>query len=221
MGKITVLIADDHAVLRGGLKALLDTQPDMKVIGEASDGHEAIEKCGQVRPDIALMDITMPGLTGIEATKEIKKRYPSIKILVLTMYDDTHYLRQVISAGADGFIPKKAADTELLDAIRATYRGEHFLHHSMTSALIDEMRNGTADKSGEEKEGTDILSERERAVLQLLAMGHTNQQVADKLFLSVKTIESYKSRLKAKLGLNSRVDMIKYAMNTGLLDREL
>lgn len=221
MSEITVLIADDHAVLRGGLKAMLDTQPDMKVIGEASDGYEAVEKCGEIQPDVALMDITMPGLTGIEATREIKKLYPSIKILVLTMHDDIHYLRQVISAGADGFIPKKAADTELLAAIRATYRGEHFLHHSMTSALIDEMRNGTADKSAEEKEGTDILSERERAVLQLLAMGHTNQQVADKLFLSVKTIESYKSRLKAKLGLNSRVDMIKYAMNTGLLDREL
>ncbi len=221
MSKITVLIADDHAVLRGGLKALLDTQPDMKVIGEASDGHEAVEKCGEVRPDIVLMDITMPGLTGIEATREIKERYPSVKILVLTMHEDTDYLRQVISAGAEGFIPKKAADTELLAAIRATHQGEHFLHPSMTSALIDEMRNGTADKSVEEKEGTDILSERERAVLQLLALGHTNQQVADKLFLSVKTIESYKSRLKVKLGLNSRVEMIKYAMNTGLLDTEL
>ena len=128
MSKITVLIADDHAVLRGGLKALLDTQPDMKVIGEASDGREAVEKCGEVRPDIALMDITMPGLTGIEATREIKERYPSIKILVLTMHDDINYLRQVISAGADGFIPNKAADTELLDAIWATYRVKHFLH---------------------------------------------------------------------------------------------
>ncbi|MEE8419419.1 MAG: response regulator transcription factor [Dehalococcoidales bacterium] len=218
MSKITVLIADDHAVLRGGLKALLDNEPDMKVISEASDGREAVEKCGEVRPDVVLMDITMPGLTGIEATKEIKERYPSVKILVLTMHEDTDYLRQVISAGADGFIPKKAADTELLAAIRATHQGERFLHPLMTSALIDEMRNGTADKSGEEKKETDALSERERAVLQLLALGHTNQQVADQLFLSVKTIESYKSRLKVKLGLNSRVDMIKYAMNSGLLD---
>jgi len=221
MNEITVVIADDHAVLRGGLKALLDAQPDMRVIGEASDGHEAIAKCGQVHPDIALMDITMPGLTGIEATKEIKKTNPSVKILVLTMHDDTHYLRQVINAGADGFIPKKAADTELLAAIRATYQGEHFLHPSMTSALIDEIRDGNADSPDGEKDSTDVLSERERAVLQLLAMGHTNQQVADKLFLSVKTIESYKSRLKVKLGLNSRVEMIKYAMNTGLLGGDL
>jgi two-component system response regulator NreC len=219
MSEITVLLADDHAVLRGGLKALLDTQPDMKVVAEASEGNEAVRKCGEVLPDIILMDITMPGLTGIEATKEIKKRYPSVKILVLTMHEDLSYLRQMLGAGADGFIPKKAADTELLAAIQATYHGEHFLHPSMTSALIDEIHSGSVDRSGDEI-GTDILSEREKMVLQLLAMGHTNQQVADKLFLSVKTIESYKARLKEKLHLNSRVDMIRYAMNTGLLNKE-
>ena len=218
MKEITVLLADDHAVLRGGLKALLNAQLDMRVVAEASDGREAVEKCGEFKPDIVLMDITMPGITGVEATREINQLYPKVKILVLTMHEDTDYLRQAVTAGANGFIPKKAADTELLAAIRATHQGEHFLYQSMAAALVEEIRSGV--NGSPENKISDILSDRERAVLKLLAMGYTNQQTAEQLFLSVKTIESYKARLKAKLQLKSRVDMMKYAMNAGLLDKK-
>jgi len=220
MGGITVLIADDHAVLRSGLNALLSAHPEIEVVAEAGDGKEAVAKASEVHPDIVLMDITMPELNGVDATRAIKEADSTVKILVLTMHEDVNYLRKAIAAGADGFIPKKAADTELLAAIKAVYEGEHYLHHSMSSVLISEMRDDTEGESEKQNENG-VLSGREMSVLKLLAAGYTNQQAADKLFLSVKTIESYKARLRAKLQLNSRVDMIKYAINAGLLDPEL
>jgi DNA-binding NarL/FixJ family response regulator len=165
------------------------------------------------------MDITMPGVSGLEATREIKKHNPAIKILVLTMHEDESYLYQALSAGADGYVPKKAADTELLAAIRATYRGEHFIHSSMTTGLLAEAR-GKQGTSADESQKKNILSQREREVLQLLAMGYTNQQIADKLYLSIRTVETYKARLKEKLGVQGRADLVRYAIETGLLDVE-
>ncbi len=219
MGKIKLLLADDHAVLRAGLKTLLNAQPDMEVVTEAADGEETVQKSLESVPDIVLMDISMPKLSGLEATREIKKRNPDIKILVLTMYEDDSYLYQLLGVGADSYVPKKAADTELLAAIRATYRGEHFIHSSMTASMVNEARKRQPIKRVEGRDN-DVLSKREKTVLQLLAMGHTNQQIADKLYLSVKTVESYKARLKEKLGLQGRAELVRYAIDTGLLDIE-
>ncbi len=219
MDKIKLLLADDHAVLRAGLKALLNAEPDMLVVAEAADGEEAIRKIQESAPDIVLMDITMPGMGGLEATREIKRRNPEIKVLVLTMHKDESYLYQMLRAKADGYIPKVAADTELLAAIRATYRGEHFIHSSMMAGLVDEALDSQATKLAGSQDD-EVISQREREVLQLLAMGHTNQQIADKLCLSIKTVETYKARLKEKLGLRGRAELVRYAIQTGILDIE-
>ncbi len=219
MDKIKLLLADDHAVLRAGLKTLLNAQPDIEVVAEAADGQETVRRSLEMVPDIVIMDITMPGLSGLEATQEIKRQNPAIKVLVLTMHEDESYLHQMLRAGADSYVPKKAADTELLAAIRATYRGEHFIHSSMTSGLVAEMRDREI-ASPERSQDDDVLSQREREVLRLLAMGYTNQQIADKLYLSIKTVETYKARLKEKLGLRGRAELVRYAIQTGLLDTE-
>lgn len=218
MNKIKLLLADDHAVLRAGLKALLNSQPDMEVIAEAADGEEAVRKSAELTPDIVIMDISMPILTGLEATKEIKKRNPAVKVLVLTVHEDESYLHRMLRAGASGYVPKKAADTELLAAIRATHQGEHFIHSSMTAGLVSELRH--KEMVGVDKQNPGGLSKREGEVLRLLAMGHTNQQIADKLFLSVRTVETYKARLKDKLGLQGRAELVRYAMRRGFLDTE-
>ncbi|OGO21814.1 MAG: DNA-binding response regulator [Chloroflexi bacterium RBG_16_50_9] len=219
MIKIKVLLADDHAVLRAGLKALLNDQPDIEVIGEAATGKETIFQSDKLHPDVVVMDITMPERGGVEVTKELKLRNPEIKVLVLTMHEDEEYLRQMLRAGADSYVPKKAADTDLLEAIRATYRGEHFIHSSMTAGLITEVRTGVP-MSHEKKLESGGLSERETEVLRLLAAGHTNQEIADKLYLSIKTVETYKARLKEKLGIKSRAQLVRYAISTGLLSSE-
>lgn len=219
MDKIKLLLADDHAVLRAGLKTLFSAQPDLEVVAEAASGEEAACKSRELLPDVVLMDIVMPGLNGLEATREIKKRNPETRVLVLTMHEDEGYLHQIFRAGADGYVPKKAADTELIAAIRATHRGEHFIHSSVTGGLVAELRNkevagtvGSPDRDG--------LSERETEVLQLLAMGHTDQQIADKLYLSTKTVATYKARLKEKLGLWGRAELVRYAIKRGLLNKE-
>ena len=219
MQKIKLLLADDHAVLRAGLKTLFENQPDIEVIAEAGDGHEAVAKALATRPDMVLMDITMPGLTGLEATREIKRQQPDIKILALTVHEDERYMHQMLHAGADGYLPKKAADTELLDAVRATCRGEHFIHSSMTQGVVSILRQEVPAAPGR-ADDTDGLTKREREVLRLLALGHTNQHIADMLFLSVKTVETYKARLKVKLGIKGRADLVRYAMRQGLLETD-
>lgn len=219
MAKIRLLLADDHSVLRAGLKALLNSQPDMEVVAEAADGEEAIQKCRETTPDIILLDITMPKLNGFEATQEIRRYNSTIKILVLTMHEDERYLYQMLQAGADSYVPKKAADTELLDAIRATHRGEHFIHSSMTTGLITQARHGHATEVVKSSDA-DVLSQREKEVLRLLAMGHTNQEIADIMYLSIKTVETYRTRLKRKLGLTGRAELVRYAIQVGLLRTE-
>ncbi len=219
MSKIKLLLADDHAVLRAGLKTLFNAQPDIEVVAEAADGEETVRKSLESAPDIVLMDISMPKLSGLEATRQIKERNPAIKILVLTMHEDEGYLYQMLHAGANGYVPKKAADTELLDAIRATYRGEHFIHSSMTTGLVTELRDKKVISPAEKGE-RDGLSQREREVLRFLAMGHTNQEIANILYLSIKTVETYKARIKEKLGLQGRAELVRYAIQTGLLDTE-
>ncbi len=219
MGKIRVLLADDHAVLRAGLKTLFGVHSDIEVIAEAADGNETLRKSLELIPDIVLLDITMPGLNGLEVTQEIKRQNPAIKILVLTMHEDESYLHRMLQAGADGYLPKKAADTELIAALRATYRGEHFIHSSMTTGLVTDLRNKEIADLKEEA-GQDRLSSREREVLRLLAIGYTNQQISDRLYLSIKTVETYKGRLKQKLGLQGRAELVRYALQTGLLKKD-
>lgn len=217
MGKIRILLADDHAVVRAGLRMLLNAQPDMEVVGEAADGREAIEQAETLCPDVVLLDLTMPGLGGLSALGVIKEKAPGTKVLVLTMHDDEGYLRQVLGAGGSGYVVKKAADMELLAAIRAVRRGEIYVHSSLTKALLE----GVFDRRVEGEAGAsnrfEDLSEREKEVLRLLARGYTNQQIADALFLSVKTIETYRARLMEKLKLRTRAELVHFALKKGLL----
>jgi len=210
--RIRILLADDHAVLRAGLRALLAAQGDLEVVGEASEGAEAIRLCQALRPDVVVMDIGMPGVSGIDATARIKRDLPGTRVLILSMHDDRGYLRQVLRVGASGYVLKKAADTELLAAIHAAARGEVFLDPTLAKALVDEVVEPRV--AGAEPPA---LSDREREVLRLLAHGHTNQQVADRLCISVKSVETYKARLMEKLGLKGRAELVRYALHHGLL----
>jgi len=210
--RIRILLADDHAVLRAGLRALLAAQGDLEVVGEASEGAEAIRLCQALRPDVVVMDISMPGVSGIDATACIKRDLPSTKVLILSMHDDRGYLRQVLRVGASGYVLKKAADTELLAAIRAAARGDVFLDPALAKALVDEVVEPRVTSAE-----PPALSDREREVLRLLAHGHTNQQVADRLCISVKSVETYKARLMEKLGLKGRAELVRHALQHGLL----
>lgn len=210
--RIRVLIADDHAVLRSGLRMLINTQPDLEVVGEAGDGSAALRLVLECKPDVVTVDLTMPGGEGIPLIERLRQQSPATRVLVLTMHDDPAYLRAALAAGAMGYVVKTAADTELLSAIRAVHSGRTFVDLKLapgTQALL-----GPEERSGPP---TDRLSRREREILQQLAEGHTNQQIADQLFLSVKTVETYRSRITQKTGLRSRSDIIRYALDTGLI----
>jgi DNA-binding NarL/FixJ family response regulator len=217
MGRIRVLLADDHAVLRGGLRALISGQADMEVVGEAATGEEACRQALALNPDLVLMDLTMPGAGGTEAIGRIARECPGSRVLVLTMHDDVAYLRSALAAGAAGYVVKRSADTELLAAIRATHRGGTYLEPSLAGCVVEEVlgRKGRHAKDAT----TSPLSEREREVLRLVAEGNTNQQIADRLSLSVKTVEVYRARVMTKLGLKTRVDLVRYALSIGLLAR--
>jgi two-component system, NarL family, response regulator NreC len=220
MSKIRVLIADDHAVLRAGLTMLLNAQADMEAVGEASNGEEAFVKTLELKPDVLLLDITMPGMSGIDVIRKLKTEDISVAILVLTMHEDEGYFRETLSSGALGYIPKKAADAELISAIRVVASGQVFLYPSLTRNLVKELiYSGAVDKEVD-SDTYSKLSRREKEVLQLVAQGYTNQQMADRLFLSVKTIETYKTRVMEKLDLHSRVELVRYALQRGLLTEE-
>jgi len=216
MSRIRVLIVDDHAVLRAGLRMLMGGQPDMEVVGEAADGEEAVRQIPDTRPDVVLMDITMPGIGGIKAIEKIRRARPETRILVLTMHDVPAYLRSVLAAGASGYVVKRAADTELLSAIRGVHRGRTVLDPALATRVI---QGGLRRRSpaGQAAGAASVLSQREREVLELVAQGFTNQQIADRLGLSVKTVETYRSRLVEKLGLRSRAELVRYALDSGLL----
>ena len=216
MGRIRVLLADDHAVLRAGLRMLINAQPDMEVIAEASNGEDAARLAREVGPDIVLMDITMPGAGGIDATARIRRESPAVRVLALTMHDDPTYLRSILAAGAAGYVVKRAADAELLSAIRATHRGETYLAPSLARDMVQEVLGRKVRKGNAQVPG-DTLSEREREVLRLVAQGHTNQEIADRLFISAKTVATYRARLMEKLDLKTRADLVRYALSIGLL----
>ena len=216
--KIRVLIADDHAILRAGLKLLVNSQADMEVVGEASDGEQAIETARETNPDVALMDLTMPRVTGVEALRKILQGGGKTRVVVLTMHDDPAYLRSVLAAGASGYVLKRSVDGDLLSAIRAVHTGGTFIDPSLAGVLVQEVQG--RDKGASAKAKSPILSNREMQVLRLVARGFSNKQIAGQIFLSVKTVETYRSRVLSKLGLRTRSDVVRYAVHMGLLSAE-
>ena len=217
MARIRILLADDHAVLRTGLRMLISDHRDLEVVGEASDGDEAVRKAAILRPDVALVDISMPGTGGIKAIERIRQAAPATRVLVLTMHDVPAYLRAALAAGASGYVVKRAADSDLLAAIREVHRGRTVLDPSLAARVV----HGSLRRRGlTGPTPTAPLSQREREVLELVAQGFTNQQIADHLGLSVKTVETYRARLVEKLGLQSRAELVRYALDSGLFGGE-
>ncbi|MDE3113491.1 MAG: response regulator transcription factor [Chloroflexota bacterium] len=212
---LRLLLADDHAVLRAGLRALLERERDMTVVGEAADGSEALCRARGLHPDVVIMDLAMPAGGGVEATRRIRAELPDVRVLILSQHDDESYLRSALAAGAAGFALKRAADSELLAAIRAVAGGGLYLHPSLTRAMIDELLER---RTGDAPSAADPLSDREREVLQLVAQGYANHEVAERLALSVKTVETYRARITEKTGLRSRAELYRYARDRGLLD---
>jgi two-component system, NarL family, response regulator NreC len=213
MSKLHILLADDHAVVREGLKRLIETEPDMKVIASASDGAEALEKAVRLCPDVAVIDVSMPKLNGADATRRLRKECPSTKVLALTVHEDTSYLRALLDAGASGYVLKRAAADELINAIRAVAIGGVYVDPRVAGKLV----NPFALPKTPLVNNVTNLSERELSVLRFIAQGYTNKEIANQLGLSVKTVETYKARSMEKLGLRSRVDIVRTATDHGWL----
>ncbi len=214
MDKIKILVVDDHAVLRDGIRALLDLHDDIEIIGEASEGKEAIEKARELAPNVVVMDIAMAGMDGLEATRRIRKKHPEVKILVLTQHDNREYILSAIKAGAAGYLPKRALGSELVSAIRAICKGDSFLYPSAATALIEDYLHQV------EEEPYDRLTAREREILKLIADGHTSREIAEMLFLSLKTVLGHRTKIMEKLDIHNRTELIKYAMRKGLLSMD-
>ncbi|MDO8673822.1 MAG: response regulator transcription factor [Dehalococcoidia bacterium] len=214
--RIRVLIVDDHGILRAGITMLLQSQGDMELAGEATTGREAIGAADRLEPDVVLMDLSMPDLDGFEATKAIKARHPNIAVLALTMYDSEEHFFKALDAGASGYVPKRAASTDLLTAIRSAFRGDVFLYPSMAKVLLrDYLRRVD---TGEERMSYDGLTDREQEVLRLIAEGRSTRDIADKLCIAVSTVERHRANIMTKLDLHNRTELIKYAIRKGLVD---
>jgi DNA-binding NarL/FixJ family response regulator len=205
-----VLIADDHGIVRSGLRLLLDRQSDIEVVAEAEDGVEALEKVISEKPEVAILDVSMPRMTGLQATHEIKKQAPDTQVLILSMHDDERYLFEALRAGAAGYVLKRAADQDLLDAVRAAARGEPFLTPSAQQTLIRDFL--------ERGEHQSELTPREQEVVKLIAEAHTNKEIAGILHLSEKTVESHRANVLQKLGMRDRVELVRYAIRNGLVE---
>lgn len=214
--RIRLLLADDHAVVRSGLRLLLEAQPDMKIVGEAENGHDAVRQTALLRPDVVLMDIEMPDMNGIEATRRIRETGAETAVLALTMYEDDQYFFEMLRAGAAGYVPKRAAPDDLVSAVRAVSRGEVFLYPSLAGRLVQDYLNRAG--SGDEPDRDDNLTPREREVLTLVAEGLTNNEIADRLVISAKTVDRHRENIMRKLNLHNRVDLVKYALRNGLID---
>lgn len=213
---IRILLVDDHTILRAGLKMMLNAQPDMEVVGEAQDGRQAIHEVQRLQPDVILMDITMPDMNGIEATRQVKKILPDAKVLVLTMHENDEYVFQALRAGASGYMLKEAADTELISALHVVQNGQFYLSPAAQSVMVGDYLQRV--KIGEEKDSYSVLTEREREILKLVAEGYTNNQIAERLVISPKTVDTHRTHIMDKLNLHSRAELVKYAMRRGLLE---
>ena len=213
MSRIRVLLADDHTLVRKGLRSLLDAEADLEVVGEAGDGREAVDKARRLRPDVVLMDITMPGLNGLEATRQIRHSLPAAKVLVLTVHANAEYVFQILRAGAAGYLVKQAAVAELIAAIQAVSRGETYLSAAISPKAVEAYRR--------QAEAMDVepprLTDREREVLQLIAEGRTNREIAARLNVSVKTVEAHRAHVMDKLGLRSTAELTRYALRQGII----
>jgi len=216
MKKIKVLIVDDHTLVRQGIRSLLALAADIEIVGEAADGREAIEKVRQLAPDIVLMDLAMPNMGGLEATRRIRREFPATKVLAVTQYDDSEYVIPIIKAGARGFVTKMASPLELASAIQAVYRGDSFLSPSAATALVEECQIMVGTEG--EKESYQLLTDREREVLKLVAEGHTAREIADMLVVSPKTVEWYKASLMNKLNIHNKTDLIKFAIRKQVIN---
>jgi len=215
MQKIRVLVVDDHTIVRDGICSLLALVGDIEIVGEASNGKEALEKVRRLAPDVVLMDIAMPIINGLEATRRIRKEFPNTKVLALTQYDDREHIFSMIEAGARGFISKLAASSELALGIRAVYRGDSFLSPSVAKAFVEGYQQRAVMWA--EDDPYQQLTDREKEVLRLVAEGYTVREIAEILVISPKTVEGYKSSLMAKLDIHRKIDLIKYAIRKGII----
>jgi two-component system response regulator NreC len=213
MEKIKILLVDDHAIMRDGIKALLSIYDDIEVVGEASEGRKAIEMARELNPDVVVMDISMPGMDGLEVTRRLTKRNPGMKVIILTQHDNREYILSAIKVGAAGYIPKKALGSDLISAIRAVHSGDSFLYPSAAKTLIDDYR-----KQAEQPDIYESLTEREREILKLIAEGLTSREIANALYISQKTVQGHRTKIMEKLDLHNRTELIKYAIRKGLVD---
>lgn len=215
MISIKVVLAEDHIILRKGLCSLLDEEYGIQVVGEAGDGKEAIEKVSLLKPDVLVLDISLPLLNGLEVTRQLKKKFPDLKILILTMHTSDEFVFEILNAGAKGYLIKKAAPEELVSAIRAVSLGQSFFSPEISKMLLERMVDTgiMEDQALESK----TLSDREREVLQLVAEGHSSRAIADMLFVSIKTVENHRANIMEKLGLHNLADLIKYAISKGII----
>lgn len=218
MDRIRILIVDDHPVVRTGLRTLLSAHADMEVVGEAETGDEAVHRTMELLPDVVVMDVTLEGMSGLDATREIRERAPNTKVLVLTVHKSVQYLRRALDAGATGYVLKQAADTELAVAVRVVHRGEVFVYPVFTRVLLGDLAPQAERPESSVPDSYGSLSPREKQVLRLVALGYSNRQIADQLFLSTKTVGTYRSRLMTKLNLKNRPALVRYALKRGLLD---
>jgi two-component system response regulator NreC len=214
-GEIRVLLADDHTVVRTGLRLIIDPQSDMTVIGEATDGLEAIDKAQEVQPDVIVMDISMPNLGGLEASRRIKREIPDAHVIMLTMHDNEQFFFQALQAGADGYVTKAAPEWELLTAIRSVHDGNCYLNSSVTKLLVGDYLQRV--RRGERMQPYDLLTDREREILHLVAAGHSNREIAGMLSISEHTVHNHRAHLMEKLGVHNRMELLKYAISQGII----
>lgn len=215
MSKIRLLLVDDHEVVRTGLRMLLENQPDLEIVGEASTGAEALEMAARHRPDVIVMDITLPDISGIEAARQIKGSQPGIAIVALTIHEDEQYFFEMLQVGAAGYVPKRAAPEDLISAIRAAYNGEIYLYPSLAKALVSDFLSRS--RADPEDHSLDELTPREMEVLELLATGLTNDEIAERLVISHHTVARHRENLMRKLGLHSKSELVKYAIRKGII----
>jgi two-component system, NarL family, response regulator NreC len=208
---IRVVVVDDHAVVRSGLRLLLDAEEDIEVVGEAGDGHEAVFAVRAEKPDVVLLDVVMPGESGIEALPKLLHEAPDARVLILSMQDDPSYVREAFAAGASGYVLKEAVDAEVVGAVREVAGGGRYVHPALGARMV------AADAEARASADADPLSDREREVLRLLALGHTNQEIAKQLYISVRTAETHRAHIMQKLRLTSRAELVRHAMAHGLL----
>jgi two-component system, NarL family, response regulator NreC len=209
---IRVLVVDDHAVVRAGLRRVLDAEDDIETIGEAPNAERAVFEALEAKPDVVLMDVVMPGRSGIEGLPALLQAVPDVKVLMLSMQDDPSYVREAFDAGASGYVLKEAADREVVDAVRAVAAGQRYVHPALGARLV------AADSEERKRAESDPLSDREREVLRLLALGHTNQEIAAQLYISVRTAETHRAHIMQKLRLTTRAELVRYALDNGLVE---